>query len=90
MARMGMDVEQVEGLAAQLKNKAHDLQGLITSIDGLVHNLHSNWDGHDADVFANEWWPQHKSALQNAATSVEGLGQSAQNNANAQRQVSQG
>lgn len=88
MARLGMEVDVVERAGGQLKAKAQDLQGLIGNIEAIVSELRSNWDGQDAQVFVNDWWPKHKGALQSAAQQIEGLGQSALANASAQRDIS--
>lgn len=88
MARMGMDVESVERTGRDLKSKAANLQSLVGEIDGLVRGLPGIWDGRDAEQFVNEWWPQHKKNLLAVKESVEGLGQSALNNAAEQREVS--
>lgn len=88
MARMGMDVEAVEKTGRDLKTKATNIQTLIGEIEGLVTGLSSVWDGKDAQQFVNEWWPQHKKNLSAVKESIEGLGQSALNNASEQREVS--
>ncbi|MEB3052352.1 WXG100 family type VII secretion target [Mycolicibacter sp. MYC123] len=88
MARMGMDVEAVETTSKDLKSKANQIKSLISSIDSSVKNLASVWDGKDAQTFVNDWWPKHKKNLTSVANDVEGLGSSAWNNAQEQRQVS--
>lgn len=88
MARLGMEVDVVERAGGQLKAKAQDLQSLIGNIEAIVNELRANWDGQDAQTFVNDWWPKHKSALQQASQQIEGLGQSAMANASAQRDVS--
>ena len=88
MARMGMDVDTVEQAGRQLKNHAAGIGDLIAQLDRVVSSLSSVWDGQDAQRFVHNWWPQHKKALAAAQASVEGLGQSALNNASEQRDVS--
>lgn len=88
MARMGMDVEAVERTGRDLKQRATDIGGLLSQIDRLVTNLSSVWDGQDAQQFVSQWWPEHKRSLQTVQQSIDGLGQSALNNASEQRQVS--
>lgn len=88
MARMGMDVDAVETTSKDLKSKANQIKSLISSIDSSVKNLASVWDGKDAQTFVNNWWPAHKKNLTSVANDVEGLGTSAWNNAQEQRQVS--
>ena len=86
--RMGMDVEAVENSGRQLKTQANEIGNLVSQIDRLVNSLTSVWDGADAKQFVSEWWPQHKKSLLNAQQQIDGLGQSALNNASEQRQVS--
>lgn len=88
MARMGMDVDAVETAGRNLKSQASDLQGKLTQIDALVRNLPSIWDGKDASEFVNSWWPEHKRSLTAVIGHIDGLGQSALNNAREQRDTS--
>jgi WXG100 family type VII secretion target len=88
MVRMGMDVEAVETAGKQLKTHAASINSLVSQIDRVVTGLTSVWDGQDAKQFVNDWWPQHKKALQTAQQQIDGLGQSALNNATDQRNVS--
>ena len=88
MARMGMDVDEVERAGRDLKGLANDLRGLMSRIDGVVNNLPSIWEGKDANDFVQDWWPGHKRNLDQVIGSIDGLGQSALNNASEQRNVS--
>ena len=88
MARMGLDVDNVEQAGRQLKTHAAGIGDLVVQLDRVVSSLSSVWDGQDAQQFVHNWWPQHKKALAAAQTSVDGLGQSALNNAAEQRDVS--
>lgn len=88
MARMGMDVEAVEGIANQLKALADQISNLESQINGKVQQLPGIWEGKDAQTFVTQWWPQHQKALKSAAEAVKGLGQSALSNASEQRGVS--
>ena len=88
MARMGMDVDAVEAVSKQLKTQAQQIGTLVASIDKIVNGLTGVWDGPDAHTFVTNWWPQHKKELMNAQTQIDGLGQSAHNNAQEQRNVS--
>jgi uncharacterized protein YukE len=89
MARMGMDVDQVEQAGRQLKSQASQIGNLVAQIDRVVNGLTGIWDGQDAQRFVHEWWPQHKRSLTAAQQEIDGLGQSALNNASEQRSVSQ-
>jgi uncharacterized protein YukE len=88
MARMGMDVEAVEGVSNQLKTQAGQIGALVVAIDRLVSGLTGVWDGPDAHAFVSQAWPEHKKQLMNAQTQIEILGKSAATNAQQQREVS--
>lgn len=85
---MGMDVDAVEVVSKQLKTQAQNIGTLVASIDKMVNGLTGIWDGQDAHAFVTSWWPQHKKELLTAQTQIEGLGQSAWNNAQEQRKAS--
>ncbi len=86
MAFTGMNIEEVRQTAAELKNISDQIEGLMRQLDGRVQG--TTWTGPDADMFKNDWWPRHRTSLQNIANELEGLSQSANNNANEQEQVS--
>jgi uncharacterized protein YukE len=88
MSQLGMNADVVEQLGHQLKQQAADIAGIVTHINGLVGNMEQNWWGPDAQTFCNNWWPQHRTELTNVQHNVDGLGQSALNNATEQRNVS--
>jgi WXG100 family type VII secretion target len=88
MAMVGMDVEHVQNLAGQLHQQAEAIQSVIGNIDRIVTQLESAWQGQDARQFADWWNQQHKPALHNAQQAIEGLHQSAMNNATEQSTVS--
>jgi uncharacterized protein YukE len=88
MARMGMDVEAVEGVGHQLESLASQIDSLASQINGKVHQLPGIWEGQDARTFVDTWWPQHQKSLKAAADAVRGLSKAALNNASEQRGVS--
>lgn len=88
MAQVGMDIEQIRSVGAQLKGQAGQIEGVISAIEGLISQAIGNWTGNDANQFQDWWNSQHRPALQAAREAIEGLGQSALNNADAQEQVS--
>ncbi|HRV69137.1 MAG TPA: WXG100 family type VII secretion target [Marmoricola sp.] len=88
MAQVGMDVDLVRGIGNQLKNKANDIETIITQIDNLINQAIGAWQGNDANQFRDWWNQQHRPAMSRAAEAVEGLGQSAMNNADEQEGVS--
>lgn len=88
MAIVGLDVEQIRSVGGQLKGQAAAIDGVIASIEGLISQAIANWTGPDATQFQDWWNTQHRPALQTAREAIDGLGQSALNNADAQEQVS--
>jgi uncharacterized protein YukE len=88
MAMIGMDVEAVNSFGGQLKNQGQAIQGVISSVDHLVSQLEGVWKGNDATTFQGWWVHTHRPALIAAMNAVDGLGQSAINNASEQSQAS--
>lgn len=88
MTQLGMNADAVEQIGNQLKSQADAINGIINQINGLVNNMQQNWWGPDAQTFCNDWWPQHRTELTNVGHNIQGLGQSALNNAHDQRSVS--
>lgn len=88
MAIVGMDVEQVQHLGQNLKNQAEAIQHVISAVNSLVQQSQEIWKGHDAQEFHGWWEQQHRPALDHVRQAVEGLGQSALNNASAQADAS--
>lgn len=85
---IGLDPEAVEQLSRDLNNQAHEIGQVISKIDGLISHMQGIWKGHDSEQFAGWWRDQHRKALHSAQDAIEGLGRSAHNNAQEQRQVS--
>lgn len=88
MAQLGMDADVVEGLGRQLKQQAQEIGSIISQINSIVGQMEQAWWGQDAQTFANDWWPQHRTELTGAQHNIDGLGSSALNNATEQRNVS--
>ncbi len=88
MARLGMDPAAVEAASKDLKRRAQDINALVGDIDRVVKGLLGVWEGKDAQTFVNTWWPEHRKQLVAVGSHIEGLGQSAWNNAQEQRDVS--
>jgi len=90
MARIGMDADVVESVGKQLKHQGQSVTSVIRSVDALIDRAGTNWWGaHGRDV-VHQWRTVHRPALLRVAGAVDGLGQSALNNAHDQRGVSQG
>ena len=88
MARMGMDVDAVESAGRALKERAGQIDQIVAGLDRSVKGLLNVWDGPDAHTFVEKWWPEHRAQLVAARSHVDGLGQSALNNASEQRDAS--
>lgn len=88
MSRMGMDVNEVRNVGNQLKHQAGEIGNAIVAIENLINNAITVWEGNDAKQFHDWWNSQHKPALTNVQHAIDGLGQSALNNAQEQENVS--
>jgi uncharacterized protein YukE len=86
MATTGMNLAEVRQLAEQLRGGAERLRAIVSTVDGRV--THSSWVGPTADRFKYDWWPGHRQMLLQAADHIQGLGQSARNNADEQERTS--
>ena len=82
----GMNLEEVEELGHALKERAKAISAIAGQIDRRVHS--TTWAGSDAEKFRGSWWPTHKAKLYATAKELDGLGQSALNNATEQRSAS--
>lgn len=82
----GMDVEAVKTLGHQMQTAAGNIDQLVNQINTLLHN--TAWLGNDANQFKNDWWPKHMQALKAASHDLQGVGQSALNNASDQETAS--
>ena len=84
---IGMNVAEVEDLGRFLQSHAGKLESIRSQIDQLVRS--AAWVGFDATRFTQQWWPEHAARLATVDRELEGLGQSALNNAAEQRQASE-
>lgn len=82
----GMNIQEVKNLGHRLQQQAQHLQDLVRQLEGQING--TTWVGPDATTFKNQWWPEHRQHLSQAAEGLRGFGQSALNNASAQEQVS--
>jgi uncharacterized protein YukE len=82
----GMNVEEVRGLGHQLQTQSSHIQELVGQLDSAINA--ATWMGSDADQFKGQWWPEHRQHLLQAAEGLNGFGQSALNNAQAQEDAS--
>ncbi|BDZ39628.1 WXG100 family type VII secretion target [Microbacterium suwonense] len=88
MALWGLDVQQVRQLSSQLNQKASDIDGVLSSLTGVLNN--TQWQGPDATQFRNDWTGQHTSALRQVAQALRDAANKAQQNAAQQEQASNG
>lgn len=86
----GLDVVAVRQLGSSLKAQAQALQNGIATINNLVDDLPDKWVGPDAVAFVAWWSDQLRPALVAAVQAIDGLSQSALNNADDQERASAG
>ena len=87
---IGMDVEAVRRTASELRRKAGEIRAVEARIDAVVGQINGSWQGNRARRFASDWHGHHRAALLLLADRVDGLGQSALNNAGEQETASGG
>ncbi len=85
---LGMNPDVVEQIGRDLKGQASQIAGVISKVNSLVAQAQNEWKGKDATDFAGWWNNEHRPRLTELQRKLEGLGQSAQNNATEQRNVS--
>ena len=85
MARLGMDVDVVEQNASKLKGKGEEIDHIISSLEGLVGEIHGAWDGKDSNEFSNSEWPRYRKQLQTISQQLKAFGDLARRNADRQR-----
>ena len=88
MSRLGMDPDAVEAAGHALRERAGRISALIPALDRSVQRLTSHWDGEGSRRLAQRDWPEARRNLQRLRAELEGLAQSALNNAAEQRGVS--
>jgi uncharacterized protein YukE len=86
MAMVGADVEQLNQLAAQLGNKANDIQNVITQLTTAINSV--EWKGNDATRFRSEWEGQYVGQLKAVVSALQTASQNAKRNAQEQQQAS--
>ena len=88
MITSGMNVAEVRQLAHSMRQGADRLRAVVSTVDGRVN--HSSWVGPQAERFRHEFWPARRSQILHAAAELQGLAQSAGNNADEQERASGG
>ena len=87
---IGMDVDAVRRTASELRRKAGEIRAVEARIDAVVGQINGSWQGDRARRFVSDWHGHHRAALLLLADRVDGLGQSALNNAGEQETASGG
>lgn len=87
MANMiGMNVEEVRGLARTLDAKAGDIDQIINTVESQLGT--TTWVGKDADQFRNDWNSQLKPDLKRVAEALRKAAGTARTNAQMQENTS--
>ena len=85
---VGGDVQELKTFASHLTTKSiPDLERVFTEIDTKISQ--TTWSGTDAKTFSSDWQQQRTTILNQLKSTLEGIGQKATAQANAQEQVSQ-
>lgn len=87
---VGLDVAPVQQLGSNLKAQSATLNSIVVTISAVVEQLGQQWQGRDAEQFREWWEQQHRPTMHMVCEAINGLGQSALNNAEAQSQASGG
>src|SRR3954467_15996951 len=87
---IGMDVEAVRRTASELRRQAGEIRAVEALVDAIVGQISGSWQGNTARRFVSDWHGHHRAALLLLADRVDGLGQSALNNAAEQETASGG
>ena len=82
----GMNIGEVRDLGYKLKAMQDEIQGIINRLNAEVNS--TTWVGPDATEFKGTWWPEHSKRLRQMGVDLDGFGQSALNNAQAQEDAS--
>jgi uncharacterized protein YukE len=86
MALVGADVEQLNQLAAQLNNKANDIQNVISQLTSAINSV--EWKGNDANRFRSDWQSQYVGQLKTVVSALQTASQNAKRNAQEQQSAS--
>jgi uncharacterized protein YukE len=87
MPRLGGDIEGMERLQAQLKQRGQDIQRLRSEMTNMIQSTW--WEGPAANRFKTEWNGQYSQSLQKLEALLADLGQEVQRRKDALIQVSQ-
>jgi len=90
MSFSGMDVGEVENLAAQLELEAKAVAMVVSVVDRCVGGLLGIWEGDDVHLFNGQWTQNHRPKAGLAADELAGLVAQLRQQAHAQRSASAG
>lgn len=90
MPMEGMNVEAVRQIGRDLKTQSSTLDAARRRVDALVREIQQQWRGQDATQFVASWRAEHRPKVVGLVQSLQGLGESATNNAQEQEQASGG
>ena len=85
-ALKGMNVEEVRGMARQLREAAEEITRIEQELTSGLEEV--DWTGPDADRFRGQWSGEMIPALQQIMSSVNELGETADRNAAEQEATS--
>lgn len=85
-ATLGMNVEEVRRMAAQLREAAEEIARIEQELTSGLEEVF--WSGPDADRFRGQWTGEMVPALQQIKTAVAELGDSAEHEAGQQDTIS--
>lgn len=85
-ALKGMNVEEVRGMARQLREAAEEITRIEQELTNGLEEV--DWTGPDADRFRGQWSGEMIPALQQIMNSVNELGETADRNAAEQEATS--
>ena len=86
MSRLGGDIEGMERLQGQLRQKGEHVQSLRSELTNIVQSTY--WEGPAANRFKSEWNGQYSQSLQRLEQLLVDLGQEVQRRKDALVQVS--
>lgn len=86
MAFLGQVPEEVDTLASEFDAKAHDIEGIITTLKSRLGG--TTWTGQDRTRFEGSWDGELTASLRNVAGALRDAGSVARTNAQQQRDAS--
>ncbi|GMV85069.1 MAG: hypothetical protein AMXMBFR80_09260 [Dehalococcoidia bacterium] len=86
MARLGGDIEAMERLQSQLKQRSGEVTRLRSDMTSMIQNTW--WEGPAANRFKTEWNGNYSSSLQKLEQLLDELGMEVQRRKDALVQVS--